>query len=152
MRISLRLLFSITWIFLVVSIGFFEERSSYARLIDSHGRRIPSIFYGTSPSHRAAFQNSRIMKTSGDSARPCNARNAIYRESDGFGRFVQVQGLCRDAHYQVEFIRNCVSCGGGEENWTYSDSMAATWCDQYQIDPYGCTYGCYEDSWCYGCP
>jgi hypothetical protein len=155
MRLSLRLLFSITWVFLVVSIGVFAERpfSSYARLIDSHGRRIPSIFYGTSPSHRAAFQNSWIMKTSGASARPCNARNAIYRESDGLARFVPVQGGCREAHYQVEYPRSCGSqCGGGFENWTYSDSMAATWCDQYSIDLDGCNSGCAEDSWCWGCP
>jgi len=152
---SLRMLFSITWVFLVVSIGVFAERSfgSYTHLIDSHGRRIPSIFYGTSPSAAgAAFQNSRIMKTSGARARPCNVRDAIYRESDGLGRFLKVQGTCRDVHYQVGEFRSCGSvCGGGWENWTYSDSLNATWCDQYQIDLMGCVGQCAEHTTCWGC-
>jgi hypothetical protein len=61
------LLFSITWVFLVVSVGVLAGHpfSSYTHLIDSHGRRIPSIFYGTSPRPGAAFQKSRIMKVSG---------------------------------------------------------------------------------------
>jgi hypothetical protein len=153
MRWSLRLLFSITWVFLVVSIGVFAERPfGSTRLIDSHGRRIPSIFYGTSPSPRAAFEHSRIMKASGASARPCNVRDAIYHQSDGFGRFLRVQGLCREVHYQVEEVRSCgSSCGGGSEAWTYTNSLIATWCDQYQIDNLGCQTGCSEHSYCYGC-
>jgi hypothetical protein len=154
MRLSLRLLFSIIWVFLAVSIGVFAERpfNSQARLIDSHGLRIPSIFYGTLPNPKAAFEHSRIMKTSGASSRLCNVRDAVYRESDGLGRLLRVSNGCRDVHYQVEYYRSCGSqCGGGYENWTYSDSLYATWCDQYSIDLNGCVGGCAEESYCDGC-
>ncbi len=75
-------------------------------------------------------------------------KTAVYRESDGLPRLLNVQGSC-GAHYQYEITRNCGSCLGGTEEWTYSDSDLATYCDGYTFDSYGCDGGCNEQVWCY---
>src|SRR5947207_12904257 len=119
------------------------------RIINLHGTQISSIFYGLSPNPKITPEYFRVMKTNSGNTRSCPVlKTAVYRESDGLARLVNVQGFC-GGHYQVEITRHCGSCLGGTEGWTYSDSNLATYCDGYAIDPDGCTGGCNEHSWCY---
>src|SRR5260370_14169363 len=123
--------------------------STEARIIDRHGAQIPTVFFGISPNPRVAPQYG-FRRTSGTSAGSCSVLKAIYRESTGLGTLLHVQDYCPDyAHHQVQTTRECLSCGGGYENWTYSDSEMATYCDGYVIDNMGSAYSCREDSWCY---
>lgn len=122
-----------------------------ARIIDRHGRQIPSVYNGVSPNLRYAHAFAQMMRTGGTNPRSCSdVHAAIYRESDHVGRLLKVQGGC-GAHYQVEEIRPCGSCLGGSENWTYSDVTIATWCDGYIIDQMGCNGSCREDTYCDSC-
>jgi hypothetical protein len=119
------------------------------RIINRHGTQIPSIFYGLSPNPKITPEYFRVMKTNSRNTRPCPAlKTAVYRESDGLARLVQVQGGCC-CHYQVEITRDCGSCQGGTEEWTYSDTDLVTYCDGYTFDNEGCTGQCVEHVWCY---
>ncbi len=126
--------------------------SAKARVIDKHGRQIPNLFYGTAPDSRVALEYFRNARASGENGRSCSVRKAIYRESDGLGRLVKVVAMCL-AHYQVDEFRNCESyCGGGQEQWTYSDALIATYCDGYTWDYTACGSGqCYEEFTCFSC-
>jgi hypothetical protein len=118
------------------------------RIINWHGTQIPSIFYGLSPNPKITPEYFRAMKTNSRNARPCPLlKTAVYRESDGLARLLQVQGGCC-CHFQLEITRPCVSCLGGDEQWTYSDSDLATYCDGYTFDV-GCVGNCVDHVWCY---
>ena len=122
-------------VLLVLSVFSHGSTVGPSQIIDTHGRHIASVFNGVSPNLRYARAFSQMMKTGGTSPSPCTlVRKAVFRESDHIGRLLKVQVGC-GAHDQVEEIRNCgSSCGGCSENWTYSDSLIATWCDGYIID------------------
>jgi len=126
------------------------SQSRKPRIIDRLGEQIPSVFYGIGPSPRIALEYFRARENR-ENPRACHVQNAIYRESEGIARFLKVQSGCDYARYQVAEYRNCGSyCGGGEENWTYSDSLLATYCDRYQIDMTACnTQNCQEDTACW---
>jgi hypothetical protein len=127
--------------------------SPTVRMINRSGVRITSIFADATPNRKAAFELYRNLSINRAGTRPCPIRSAVYRKSESVARFINVQGGCRDVHYQVEVLRTCGSqCGGGDENWTYSNPNLAGYCDQYQVDRQGCNTGnCLEDSWCGGC-
>ncbi len=149
MKLSSRLhMFKIALVLLLVTgITFAAASSSHASLVDRHGRRIPSIFYGASPNPGIALEYSRIINKKGQNARPCDIRNAIYRQTDK-PRFMKASiYICR-SHYQFCQDRPCGSCGGGSESWCYSDSEQAIHQDGYTFDSFGCTSGCNEEVGC----
>ena len=118
------------------------------RIINLHGTQISSIFYGLSPNPKITPEYFRVMKTNSGNTRSCPVlKTAVYRESDGLARLLQVQGgSC--CHYQWEITSDCGSCQGGTEEWTYSDSQLATYCDGYTFDM-GCVGNCVDHGWCY---
>ena len=124
------------------------------RIIERLGKQIPSVFYGIAPSPKIALEYFRARENRANPG-ACHVQNAIYRESEGIARFLTVQSGCNYGRYQTDETRPCGSyCGGGEENWTYSDSLLATYCDRYQIDMTACnTQNCQEDTACWddGC-
>ena len=122
------------------------------QIIDKHGRPLPNIFYGASRDSRVAFELSGRAAAGRTSDRPCLVRKVVYRQSEDPGRLVEVQGRCA-GHYFVSEYRDCEAyCGGGVEQWVYSDSLLATYCDGYTYDYTGCGSGqCFEEFTCFGC-
>ena len=122
-----------------------------ARIIDRNGIHIPSIFHGISPNPRFAVEYQRTLKGKGRNPGSCFVLQASYHYNRGTGQLLNVQGTGCGAHYQVSELRNCGSqCGGGQEDWTYSDSLLASYCDGYAVDYLACNTGnCREDSWCW---
>jgi len=141
-------------ILLLIALGFvpiipnFRASSTQARTIDRHGKQIPSIFSGVSPSARIALEYARRINERREILG--SFRTTIYRRADR-GQLKEVCGgppPCR-SHYQVQYTRSCgSSCGGGEENWCYADSINASYCDGYFIDMTGCASGCQEENAC----
>ncbi len=69
-------------------------RAKETRIINRQGTQIPSVFYGLSPNPKITTEYFRFMKTNRRNARPCPVlKTAVYRESDGLARLLQVQGV-----------------------------------------------------------
>lgn len=127
------------------------HNTSAARIINSRGEQIISIFQSIAPNPRLGPEYYREIEAGRNrSSASCpTIKSAVFRESDGLPQLLKAQGGCPYGHYQVDTYRDCVTCGGGIENWTYSDSEEAEYCDGYAIDFLGCGAGCREDTACY---
>jgi hypothetical protein len=134
-----------------------KASSTEAKIIDRHGKRILSIFSGITPDPRIALECSRIINDKRQNPGSGTVRKTIYRRADRPRLLPVCNAPCR-SHYQVQYTRDCLSCGGGTENWCYSDSINATYCEGYAIYPTGCVSGCTEEDLCgydptlYNCP
>jgi hypothetical protein len=150
MRRQTLIVFSLLLVSFLI-IPSFNARSTEAKTVDRHGKRVPSIFSGISPNPRIALEVSRIIITKDDRKNPgpCVVRDAIYRRADR-PRFKKVGQLTCRSHYQVQYTypAGCDNCGGGTENWTYSDPPNSTYCYGYEIDLTGCNSSCREDNEC----
>ena len=140
---------SVALLFVLASCSTVTAFGSHrVRTINKHGRPIPSIYYGAIPDSRVVYE----LKSPGKGHTSCLVVKAVYRESSNKPRFLPVVGGC-GGHYQVDYYRNCGSACGGTEDWTYSDSFVATWCDGYTFNQEGCAtmtctdqYTCWNDT------
>ena len=124
-----------------------KARSTEAKIIDRHGKQIASIFSGITPGPRIALECSRIINDKRKNPGSSIVRKSIYRRADRPQLLLVCGSPCR-SHYQVQYTRDCLSCGGGTENWCYSDSINASYCEGYYITPTGCASGCNEENSC----
>jgi len=61
------------------------------RIIDNHGKQIPSIFFGIFPNPKLGPEYYQSLKAKRESLSSCSVVNAVYRESDGKVRLQTVQ-------------------------------------------------------------
>jgi hypothetical protein len=119
------------------------------RIINRQGRQISAIFYGTSPDPRVVYE----LKAKGTIPSSCSLLKTVYHESARTARLRKVGGPTCGAHYQVDYFRNCSSGGGGgtsNDDWTFGDSMIATWCDGYDFSYTSCPTGnCRDQFTCF---
>jgi hypothetical protein len=138
-------LYTLVLVSLAVLIATFTAHAaspSNVHLIDSHGRRIPSIFHRTYPNRRFALELLRMKGSPGS----CSIRDAVYHPSDRTARVVRVDGC--SGHYMEQEERPCSYCGGSE-GWTYSDGFAP-YCQGYTLSRTGCDTGnCNEEYTCF---
>ena len=121
---------------------FVPPSQAKGRIMNREGKRIPSIFYDASPDARASRAYSWILKQGiRRSTASCSVVTAVFRQSKDTPQLLNVQSGC-GGHYQVDFIRDCMSCGGGTEDWAYSNSDLADYCEGYAFDHEGCELGC----------
>jgi len=125
-------------------------RPHRVRIITNQGMQIRSVFFGTSPNLKVALAFSRATRAKEVNRGSCSIRKAIYRETDDPARFLNVQGGGCIHHYQVDYFLNCEAlCGGGMEDWTYSNALLASYCDGGMIEYTACNNGdCQNDFTC----
>jgi hypothetical protein len=123
-----------------------EAKVNQPRIINRHGREIPSIYSGAIPNPAVLFE----LQGGPAIERSCSLIKAAYHPSDK-GRFVQVYNCT--GHYQVPTFRSCGLPCGGTESWTYGDSMIATYCDGAMFEDGACATGnCRDETTCFECP